>query len=434
MIVNAIIYGNIFATCLEAFVNIRQLLKLISLKPSSKTKKIISTEEEFHKMRKYNTEKLLFSLLKLSATLFECIFLVKNNILLESYAILSSKLGVNNNLLQIIYLMLFIFHTMLLNLPFDLISTFYIESKYGFNKTTLPLFFTDILKQTVLTFIIVPPLLSLVLYLIDIFPNNFYIYVYILVVSVQLILMLIFPSIIHPLFNKFENLEEGNLKNSIINLAKEVGFKPSKILKMDGSKRSHHSNAYFIGIFKEKRIVLFDTLINQCENNQILAILCHEFGHWHYSHIWKKIIHCFINLFIYCYLFNKFTKNGTLFSNLLAKFNSKSFYLISSHTDFTPIQKFPMILKLLYFAFALTFINPLENLIDNFISRVFERQADKFAVKKGYAEELKTGLINIHVKNYSNIVPDKLYSIYHHSHPTLFERLELIDNEVAKIK
>jgi STE24 endopeptidase len=249
----------------------------------------------------------------------------------------------------------------------------------------------------------------MVLYLIDLFPESFYLYVFISVITIQLIMVVLFPILIQPLFNKFEPLDEGSLKKRIVDLAKEIGFKPSKILKMDGSKRSHHSNAYFIGLFKEKRIVLFDTLLNQTTENEVLSILCHEFGHWYYNHTWMNIIFSFSIIFGYLYTFNIFVKNKIFMS------------------------KYPMILKLNYFMLLTVVINPLLTLIQNYITRIYERQADRFAVKKGYGNDLKTGLIKIHIENKSNICPDSWYSTYHHSHPTLSERIELIDSEINKM-
>ncbi|KAM0676794.1 zinc metalloprotease [Binucleata daphniae] len=409
MIEQIIIYGNLMVVIFEIIINIKQKLTLIRAKYDDKAKLMIDDENEYKKMKSYNIEKLTFSNFEKIFGMFKCFYVIKNNLQFELYTYLKSNYNIKNYyVLQTITVCLILMIEKLLSIPFSLISNFYIEAKYGFNKMTFGLFVSDYIKGELLIYTIMSPICIAMLYLIDRFPDSFYLQLFITISIVQLILIILFPIAIQPLFNKFEELKEGDLKTKIVQLSKKIGFKPTKILTMDGSKRSHHSNAYFIGIFKEKRIVLFDTLLEQNTDNEILAILCHEFGHWYFSHTFKQIATAFLTMFVYIYSFNYFIKQKT------------------------SISYFPVILKLTYFGALFNFISPLMNLLTNSVTRYYERQADKFAVKHGYGNELKNGLIKLHVKNKSNMCPDNWYSTYYHSHPTLFERIDLIDNEMKK--
>ncbi|KAM0672977.1 zinc metalloprotease [Gurleya vavrai] len=411
MIDKTIILGNLLVTLLEILLNIRQIVALIRAKYDDKIQKIIKDEEEFEKIKNYNLEKLLFGNAKGIFHLCKLFYIIHCNLYYKTYQYVVATNNFKNEFhSQVLTSTIIMAVDRLFSIPFSIYSNFYIEQKYGFNKMTARLFISDYIKTELLIYFISTPIVYYMLKLISIFPSSFYMQLFLLIAAIQLILIVIFPVFIQPLFNKFEELKEGDLKVKIIELAKKIGFKPSKILTMDGSKRSHHSNAYFIGIFKEKRIVLFDTLLNQNTDNEILAILCHEFGHWYFSHTLKQISFAMINLFFYLYSFN---------------------YFINQETS---ISYYPMILKLLYFSMMLGFINPLLTLLTNSITRRYERQADVFAVKQGYGEDLKSGLIKLHVENKGNLFPDSWYSTYYHSHPTLNERIKLIDETMQKIE
>jgi STE24 endopeptidase len=189
------------------------------------------------------------------------------------------------------------------NLPFSLYFTFVIEQKHGFNKSTLGTFLMDKIKTILLIFLIGGPFLAGFIYLIDNHRQNFAFYVWIFVFSFQLFFYTIFPTFIQPLFNKFEPLPEGELKTKIDELAKKIKFPLKKIFVIDGSKRSSHSNAYFFGLFNNKRIVLYDTLLEQCNTQEILAILGHELGHWKLDHIWKRLFAIQFHFFMVLYTF-----------------------------------------------------------------------------------------------------------------------------------
>ncbi|MBI2534439.1 MAG: M48 family metallopeptidase [Deltaproteobacteria bacterium] len=165
-------------------------------------------------------------------------------------------------------------------LPADLYATFGLEARFGFNKTTVKLYVADKLKGLMLGLVIGVPFLYVVLWLIEVTGRYWWIWAFVFICGFELLMIVIYPTLIAPLFNKFEPLKDGELRDRILRLAEQIGFHTSGIYSMDGSRRSAHSNAYFTGIGKAKRIVLFDTLIEQMTSEQGLAVLAHEMGHY----------------------------------------------------------------------------------------------------------------------------------------------------------
>ena len=292
-------------------------------------------------------------------------------------------------------------------LPTELYWTFGIEAKFGFNKTTIGLYLSDKLKGLFLGLLIGVPFLLVVLWLMDIMGQTWWLWAFAFIAAFQLLLIVIFPTFIAPWFNKFEPLREGELRQQILVLAERVGFKTSGIYSMDGSKRSAHSNAYFTGIGKAKRIVLFDTLIDQMSTAQGLAVLAHEMGHYKMKHIRRMLLVQTVCLFGGLYVLSLLVDYAPFFSAFgLAPSNHGALVLFS-------LVAGP-------FTFYLApFVNRL--------SRKHEYEADGFAVKTlrdGTAME--EALINLTVKNLSNLTPHPWYSAYHYSHPTAVERINAI--------
>jgi STE24 endopeptidase len=292
----------------------------------------------------------------------------------------------------------------LISLPLDLYSTFNIESSFGFNKTTLPLYFSDKLKALVLALLIGVPFLFVVLWLMQATGEYWWLWAFAFIIVFELVMLIVFPTLIAPLFNKFEPLPNGELRDRILALASQIGFKTSGIYSMDGSKRSAHSNAYFTGIGKAKRIVLFDTLIEQMTIDQGLAVLAHEMGHYKMQHIRRMLLIQGVFLFIGLFILSRLIKYEPLFTAFgLQPSNHAGLVLIG----------------LLSGPFTF-YLGPLVNLL----SRKHEYEADRFA-----ASTLRTGkpmeeaLINLTVKNLSNLTPHPWYSAYHYSHPTPAERI-----------
>ncbi|HLN86115.1 MAG TPA: M48 family metallopeptidase [Candidatus Limnocylindrales bacterium] len=295
----------------------------------------------------------------------------------------------------------------IVSLPTDLYSTFGLEAKFGFNKTTVGLYVTDRLKGLILGLVIGVPFLLVIFWLMDVMGNFWWLWAFAFITAFQLVMIVIFPSFIAPWFNKFEPLKDGEFRERILALAKQLGFQTSGIFTMDGSKRSAHSNAYFTGIGKAKRIVLFDTLIEQMTMEQGLAVLAHEMGHYKMKHIRRMLLVQSVFLFIGLYLLSIFLNAPWFFS---------AFGLAPSHHA-------ALVLFSIVAGPATFYLGPLMNRL----SRRHEYEADRFAAKTlGEAKPMEEALINLTVKNLSNLNPHPWYSAYHYSHPTPAERISAI--------
>lgn len=295
----------------------------------------------------------------------------------------------------------------LASLPVDLYSTFSIESRFGFNKTTLPLYVSDKLKGLILAVLIGGPFLFSVLWLMQATGKYWWIWAFVFVTLFQLLMIIIFPTLIAPWFNKFESLPSGELRDRIMALAKKIGFKANGIFLMDGSKRSVHSNAYFTGIGKAKRIVLFDTLVEQMTIDQGLAVLAHEMGHYKMKHIHRMMVVQCVILCVGLYILSRLVNYEPLFTAFgLQASNHAALVLFS----------------LLSGPFTF-YLAPLMN----FLSRHHEYEADRFAATTlANGKPMEEALIKLTVKNLSNLTPHPWYSAYHYSHPTPAERIGAI--------
>jgi STE24 endopeptidase len=292
-------------------------------------------------------------------------------------------------------------------LPLDLYTTFGLEARYGFNKTTWRLYFTDKIKGVLLGIIIGTPFLWVVLWLMNNLGPYWWIWAFLFIAGFQFVMILVYPLLIAPLFNRFEPLKEGEFRERILALADKVGFQTSGIFSMDGSKRSGHSNAYFTGIGKAKRIVLFDTLLDQMSIDQGLAVLAHEMGHYKMKHIRRmlmvQLIFLLIGLFVLSLLLD--------YPPFYAAFGLKP----SSHAA--------LVLFSLISGPATFYLSPLMNRL----SRRHEYEADHFAARMlGDSNGMEEALINLTIKNLSNLTPHPWYSAYYYSHPTTAERIRAL--------
>ncbi|CAM9665580.1 unnamed protein product [Ascophyllum nodosum] len=313
----------------------------------------------------------------------------------------------------------------LVGLPFSLYSTFVVEERHGFNKQTLGLFFVDKVmtddeaphqsrsacsihvKGILLTVAISCPALVCVLKIIELGGRYFYVYVWAFMFLFSVVMLTIAPVLIMPLFNKYTPLEDGDLKSGIEALAARVKFPLTKLFVVDGSKRSAHSNAYFYGFFKNKRIVLFDTLIKQADTTEIVSILGHELGHWQMSHTLQNFA------ITQTYLLASFS--AFALATELGKDLRLSFGFSTSA---------PLITLYLFFAVMWAPVDHLLGVLMNMLSRRNEFQADAYAVKLGYSKGLQSGLVKLQLENLGNMNPDPWYSAFHYSHPPLVERLQ----------
>lgn len=300
-----------------------------------------------------------------------------------------------------------------LEIPSKIYFTFFLEAKFGFNRTTVSTFIVDIIKELALSAAFGLPIISILFYVLRYFssynPITIALGLWLLTTILMLTVMVIYPSVIAPLFNTFKPLDDGPLKEKLVALASRLHFPLDKMYVIDGSRRSSHSNAYIFGLFK-KYICIYDSLLeqNKGHDDQVVSILCHELGHWKLSHLPKSVSIALFQVFVTSLLYGLTAGNPDLF---------KSF----GYND-----GMPLIIGLILFHNLLEPINDLLSPFENMVSRRFEYQADAFAKGQGMGEELGEALVAISISNLSNMSPDPLYSAWNYSHPTLFERLDAL--------
>lgn len=357
-------------------------------------------------------------------------------------------------------------------LPLNVYQTFVLEEQHGFNKVTPTLFVTDMLKGWAVGFTLGLPLLAAFLYVFEWAGDRFIPWLMALLLTFQITMVLIYPTLIQPLFNKLSPLSEGDLRKRIEALAGKLNFPLKHLYEIDGSKRSSHSNAYFFGLPWSKHIVIFDTLINQAAPSEVEAVLAHELGHWYHAHPTKLLLISQFHLLSILVLFPAFQHS----SPLLRSFGFPPEVASSPFNGGKP----PSVLAFLLFQMVLSPMECVVGMGMNAVSRMFEYEADVFAwgigdllASKGVISEeeahapstikavpepstdavpvetdkdangkaeggegmgmgdmgkrLGRALVKLHVENLSTVWVDWLYSAYHHSHPTLTERLRALE-------
>jgi STE24 endopeptidase len=298
----------------------------------------------------------------------------------------------------------------LLGTPFALYKVFVIEEKFGFNKTTVKTFFTDKLKSYLLAFILGGIILTALLWLVKEMGQNFWIWFWIVISVFILLVNLFYTSLILPLFNKLIPLEQGDLRVAIENYTKKVNFPLTNIFVMDGSKRSNKSNAFFSGIGREKKIVLFDTLIQNHTQAELVAVLAHEAGHYKKHHIMQGMIVSIFQTGLILYLLSWFIFNGELSYALGGVQSSIHLNLIAFFMLFSPISHITGILA-------------------NIWSRKNEYEADRYASETYSAQALESALKKLSADNLSNLTPHPAHVFVHYSHPPLLQRLRALEKK-----
>jgi STE24 endopeptidase len=292
----------------------------------------------------------------------------------------------------------------LINTPFSIYDTFVIEEKFGFNKTTPKTFVLDKLKGYLLGAFIGGGLLSLIIYIYQLTTSDFWIFAWLVISGFSILMVLFYSSLIVPLFNKQTSLPEGELKTAIEDFSSKVGFKLDNIFVIDGSKRSTKANAYFTGFGSKKRIVLYDTLINDMTTNELVAVLAHEIGHYKKHHVLWSLLLGILQTGLVLFIFSLFVGSPDLSAALGVDTPSFHIGLIAFGILYSPISMF-------------------SGLAMNIFSRKNEYQADLFAAINFSADELASALKKLSVKNLSNLRPHPAYVFFHYSHPTLLQRL-----------
>jgi len=302
----------------------------------------------------------------------------------------------------------------LFSLPFEWYRQFRLEEAFGFNKSTLRLWISDKVKGLFIGAVMGIPALAFIVWIVDL-TQFWWLWGFVVMLIFQLIMVIVYPMFILPLFNKFEELPEGSLRDRLIELGDRTGFKARTILVMDGSKRSGHSNAYFTGFGRFRRIVLYDTLIEQMTERQLESVLAHEIGHYKLGHIPKLLLLSAVSLLV---------------SFILLGWLQRSDWFVEAFGFVANGQIGPVILLFGLLAGLITFwMSPLSNAL----SRRYEYQADEFATRAldGDPMPILESLRVLSQKNLSNLTPHPVYSAFHYSHPTLLEREQSLRGPAA---
>lgn len=313
----------------------------------------------------------------------------------------------NAILAALIFFGILLFVSDIINTPFSVYDTFVIEEKYGFNKTTPKTFVLDKIKGWLLGAIIGGGLLALLIFIYEKTQNMFWIYAWVVISAFSIFMAMFYSNLIVPLFNKQTPLEEGELRTAIKTFSDKVGFKLDNIFVINGSKRSTKSNAYFTGLGRKKRIVLYDTLIEDLEIDELVAVLAHEIGHNKKRHVTQGLLIGLVQTGIVLFIFSLLINNPNLSKALGVDVPNFHIGLVAFGILYSPIS------------FIL-------GIFMNMLSRKNEYQADEFAAVNFKPESLASALKKLSVTNLSNLTPHKTYVFFHYSHPTLLQRLEYL--------
>jgi len=304
------------------------------------------------------------------------------------------------------------FVSFILSLPFSYYDKFVIENKFGFNKSSKRLFVLDSIKTLLLSATIGGVFVGFLTWLYTINPNIFWIMALGVVLVFSLLMNALYSTVILPLFNRKTPLQEGSLKQRVISFAESTGFSINNIYLLDGSKRTTKANAFFTGFGRKKRVFLYDNLTQNLSEDEIVAVLAHELGHYKKHHIWINLFLGIVQSSVFLFLFN----------------------LISQSTVFTQVMGGPVNSPIFYLNVIcfILLINPFETILGillNAISRKMEYSADRYANNNGLGQDLGSALKKISSLNYSNLTPHPLYVIINYSHPTLYNRLRALNFE-----
>lgn len=400
----------------------------------------IMSDEQFEKSRTYSLDKSVFGLFSgifsqvkdtgMLVFFVSPMFLSLSKSLLEKYL---PNFATSEFAITFVYMVTSGLVEQVISLPFSLYSQFVIEERHGFNKMTYSFYFIDTLKKMAISWAIQAPLTWALIWTIRKTGDYFVIATWAVVFSFSMIMMTIYPAYIAPLFDKYTPLGDGELKTKIEALANILEFPLKKLFVVDGSNRSAHSNAYMYGFRKNKRIVLFDTLIHGykmadessndkgCNDDEICAVLGHELGHWKMGHVWKNLV------VMQAVILASFYGFGLVFNNaeLFAQFG------------FDPAEAPPCLIQLMFtLGYFMAPVNEVIGIIMTSFSRFNEYQADEFAINlnKNYGELLKSSLKKLQTDNLGFPVNDPVYSWRHHSHPSTIDRCERLDELYSKMK
>ncbi|XP_004921744.1 CAAX prenyl protease 1 homolog [Bombyx mandarina] len=415
----------------EQYLSLRQLKIYKTNNTIPEDLKEMLNEDLFKKARLYGIDKAQFKIVKeLYSTILTSVILYNKWIYVAWRK--SEQIGAMFNIspdreiiISCIFMTFITLFNFIVNKPFTIYGVFVLEERHGFNKQTVRFFIKDQIKSLFLSLVITLPIISVAIYIIMLGGDMFVVWLWLFTTVATLLLLTLYPTVIAPLFDKFVPLPDGSLRTAIENLASRLNFPLSQVFIVEGSKRSAHSNAYFSGLFGGKRIVLFDTLIEKfdeqkqvttgCTEDEILGILAHELGHWSCSHIYKSIALTEVNLLLLFSAFGILFKYSTLYTAL----------------GFPSGQEPILIGLIVVLQMILAPYNSILSFFSTAVSRMYEFEADNFAVSLSYPNELRSALIKLGKDNLDYPIYDKLYSAWYHSHPTLLHRIENIKSQIT---
>ncbi|MEC7864548.1 MAG: M48 family metallopeptidase [Pseudomonadota bacterium] len=401
---------NLLAFLIIAYITLKVLLDIYQIyyiknaNASDADLKLFSIDiDYFKRSNSYNISKLFLSIINVLIT----------GIILSYFVLLGGIQDFNNNIekLNISYVnqelaivIFFVVFMSVINMPIGLYKTFYIEEKFGFNKSSLSLYIKDSLLSLILGVVIASILFSALNILFISYPDYWWFYIWLVYILFNIFILYAYPIFIAPLFNEFKKLSDKSIIEVVNSLSKKTNFSVSNIYVMDGSKRSAHSNAYFTGFHKSKRIVFFDTLLSMLTPNEIEAVLAHEIGHYKKNHILKSMLMSLVFSFLAFY----FMYNITLIDSFFYELN------INPSSPGQLIIFFSLILPSVLF-----FLNP----FFSSLSRKNEFEADNYAKDFSNKDDLISSLKKLYKENLTILKTSPLYSSIYNSHPTVFERI-----------
>ena len=401
LIIGLVVFNYLFSTVLE-FINDKNWRDEIPT-----VMKDYYPREKYLKAKNYSREKGRISLISSTlSTVITILFLAFNGygwldgIITKYYDIPFLQSG--------LFLLILFILSDFISIPFSCYNTFVIEEKYGFNKTTVKTFVLDKIKGYLLTFIIGGGLLAASLYLVSILVNGFWLWLWIGLAILMLFINMFYADIIVPIFNKLTPLEMGSLREKIEAYSKEVGYSLKNIYIIDGSKRSSKANAFFSGLGPRKTIALYDTLVEKHTEEELVAVLAHEVGHFKKKHVFTSLFLTIFQLGLMCFLLE-----------LCLKETNISLALGGVNTSFH--------LGLLAFSILYSPLGTIISVLMNINSRKNEFEADEYAKTTYNGEALQLALKKLSVDSLSNLYPHPFYTFMHYSHPPLLKRLEALN-------
>ncbi|MFN3396324.1 MAG: M48 family metallopeptidase [Thermodesulfovibrionales bacterium] len=365
--------------------------------------------ETLKRMQDYEADKTYFNIYSsLFGNIVTIAFIFGG--LLNTYNTWITSLNLSFLISGWLFFVILIFATTSLEVPFNLYYTFRIENRYGFNTTTFGLWVSDFLKSLIISLILSSIVIVAGLYLLRLSPNYWWLMVWGFLLFFGLFIMYISPYVIEPLFNKFTPIEDESLKEKISDLSERAGIHVGRILRVDASKRSRHTNAYFTGIGKTKRIVLYDTLLNSMSHEEIIAVLAHEIGHWKRKHLLKTLFAFEALSLIAIYVSFRLIEGDFILR--LFHINADTVFV-----KFTVLAFVGGILSL-----------PMQAIFNHF-SRKYEREADRVSYELTKdPQNMISAFVKLSEENLSNLYPHPLYVLLYYSHPPVTERIRHMGN------